>query len=408
VGVLARDCTPEVVDILVEEGLRGRGIRHNGGVHGSDVRRWLLLALSVVVLVPTAGMALAVVNSDEPALQTAATWARDHGFSKMVDRLEMWRYDGEPSTELADDLTLADGLVTTTSIPSTPTTSGAPVSAAPTTTTTTYAPTPLVTAQEVPLDGEGRWIPVAAVEGRNVMWATSTRPLREYGSVRATFVRIDQSELRFGLYNGTQTPGGRDWVNGHKVAEEDLPGLMVAFNGGFRFEHLDGGYFTEGREVKPLVDGQGTIAIDRDGRITIGMYGRDLTNDGTWVSIRQNLPLMIDDNVSIVDLYRDDEWGVAKGGEVVVFRSALCSLDDGMLMYVAAGDVGIGDFARILVDVGCRKAVQLDVNGTWPQIAVYYGFGTADRSGIVLDSRMRNANRYINGTEKDFFAGFVR
>ncbi len=352
-------------------------------------------------------MALSVLNSDEPALQTAATWARDHGFSKIVDQLEMWRYDGEPSTELADELALADELVTTTTSPSTPV-STTPESVAPTTTTTTYAPAPLRSAQEVPLEGEGRWIPVAEVEGRNVMWATSTRPLREYGSVRATFVRIDQSELRFSLYNGTQTPGGRDWVNGNKVAESDVSDLVVAFNGGFRFEHLDGGYFTEGREVKPLVDGQGSIAIDRDGRISIGMYGRDLTNDGSWVSIRQNLPLMIDDNVSIVDRYRDDEWGVAKGGGVVVFRSALCSLDDGMLMYVAAGDVGIGDFARILVDAGCQKAVQLDVNGTWPQIAVYLGFGTTDRDGIVLDSRMRNANRYLNGTEKDFFAGFVR
>jgi hypothetical protein len=78
-----------------------------------------------------------------------------------------------------------------------------------------------------------------------------------------------------------------------------------------------------------------------------------------------------------------------------------------MLMYAAAGDVGIADFARILVDVGCERAVQLDVNGTWPQIAVYYGFGTTERAGLLLDRRMRNNNRYINGTEKDFFAAFV-
>lgn len=352
-------------------------------------------------------MALAVVNSDEPALQAGASWARNHGFSKVVDQLEIWRYDGEPSTELADELALADGLVTTTSLAVSAVTSAPPRTPAPTTTTTTYAPTPIQPVQDVPLDGEGRWVPVADIGGRNVMWATSTRPLREYGSVRATFVQIDQRDLRFGLYNGTETPGGRDWINGSKIAEEDLPKLVTAFNGGFRFEHLDGGYFTEGREVKPLLDGQGTIAIDANGKITIGMYGRDLTNDGSWVSIRQNLPLMIDDHVSIVDLYRDDEWGVAKGGGVVVFRSALCSLDNGMLMYAVAGDVGIGDFARILVDAGCDRAVQLDVNGTWPQIAVYLGFGTGDRSGIVLDTRMRNNNRYIKGTEKDFFAAFA-
>jgi len=378
-----------------------------GSVLARDLRRWTILCVLVVVLVPSAGMALAVVNSDEPALQTAASWARNHGFSKVVDQLEMWRYDGEPSTKLADELALPDGLTTTTSPEDPASIVTPPSTAAPTTTTTTYAPTALSPVQDEPLEGEGVWIPVADLDGLNVMWVTSTRPLREYGSVRATFVQIDQSRLRFGLYNGTETPGGRDWVNSSKVAEADLPRLVVAFNGGFRFEHIDGGYFTEGREVKPLVDGQGTIAIDTKGKIFVGMYGRDLTNDGTWVSIRQNLPLMIDDHVSIVDLYREDEWGVAKGGGVVVFRSALCSLDNGMLMYAVAGDVGISDFARILVDAGCARAVQLDVNGTWPQIAVYSGFGTTERTGFVLDRRMRNNNRYIKGTEKDFFAAFA-
>lgn len=373
----------------------------------SDARRWLVIFLAVILVVPTTSMALAVVNSDEPALQTAATWARDHGFSRIVDQLEMWRYDGEPSTELADELALSDAFTATTPPPPTAVATPTPTMA-PSTTTTTFAPEPLEPVQDEPLDGEGQWFPVAAVDEHVVMWATSTRPLREYGSVRATFVYIDQTQLRFALYNGTQTPGGRDWMNRDRVSEAELPTLITAFNGGFRFEHLDGGYFAEGREVKPLVDGQGSIAIDQSGRITVGMYGRDLTNDGTWTSIRQNLPLMIDDNVSVVDQYREDEWGVAKGGGVVVFRSALCSLDDGMLMYVAAGDVGIGDFARILVDAQCQKAVQLDVNGTWPQIAVYLGFGTTDRDGILLDSRMRNANRYLNGTEKDFFAGFAR
>lgn len=367
-----------------------------------------MIVLGSIVLVPSLAMGLAVIESDEPALQTAASWARNHGFSAVVDRLEMWRYSGEPSTKLADELALSDVFTsTTTTVPPTSNTAVPANTGAPTTTTTTYAPVPLVPVQEEPLEGEGEWIPVAEVGGSNVMWVASTRPLREYGSVRATFVQIDQTNLRFGLYNGTETPGGRDWVRGSKVSEADLPRLIAAFNGGFRFEHIDGGYFTEGREVKPLVAGQGTIAIDHDGKIFIGEFGRDLANDGNWVSIRQNLPLMVDAHTSIVDRYREDEWGVANGGIVVVFRSALCSLDDGRLMYAVAGDVGIADFARILVDAGCARAVQLDVNGTWPQIAVYFGFGTTDRTGVVLDRRMRNNNRYIKGTEKDFFAAFA-
>jgi hypothetical protein len=392
----------------MEECLRGRGIRHNRGVHGSDVRRWLLLTLSVVVLVPTAGMALAVVNSDEPALQTAATWARDHGFSKVVDQLEMWRYEGEPSKKLADELSLAEGLASTTVAPAGSMPPTVPsVSTAPTTSTTTFAPEPLVPVQDEPLEGEGQWLPIAAVDGADAIWVTSTRPLREYGSVRATFVQIDQSRLRFGLYNGDGTPGGRDWVNGRRIGEAERPRLVAAFNGGFRFEHIAGGYYTENREVRPLVDGEATAAIDTNGKITVGEYGRDLTNDGTWVSLRQNLPLVVDNHVSVVDRHSARTWGADKGGSVVVFRSALCALDDDRLMYVAAGDVDISDFADILVNAGCATAMQLDVNGTWPQFAVYVGFGTSERRGVLVDERMSNRDRYLNGTDKDFFVAFA-
>lgn len=113
---------------------------------------------------PRAAVVLAVINSDEPALQTAATWARDHGFSAVVDRLEMWRYDGEPSKKLADELFSAEGLASTTVARSTPTTVPS-VSTAPTTSTTTFAPEPLAPVQDEPLDGRmtmaphrgGRW-----------------------------------------------------------------------------------------------------------------------------------------------------------------------------------------------------------------------------------------------------------
>ena len=377
--------------------------RHTDDVLWTDLRRLLVITVLTIVAVPSVAMGLAVVNSDEPALQTAATWARDHGFSDVVDRLEMWRYDGEASKELADELSLSEGLVTTTAAPAT---TLAPV-AEPTTTTTTFAPEPLTPVQDEPLDGEGQWMPIAAVDGHNVLWVTSTRPLREYGSVRATFVQIDQSHLRFGLYNGDGTPGGRDWINGRRIGDAERPNLVAAFNGGFRFEHIEGGYFTEGREVRPLVDGEATIAIDTKGKITIGEFGRDFTNDGTWVSLRQNLPLVVDEHVSVVDRHSERTWGADKGGSVVVFRSALCSLDNGLLMYAVAGDVNITDFADILVNAGCALAMQLDVNGTWPQFAVYLGFGTSDRTGVLVDSRMSNHDRYLNGTDKDFLAAFA-
>ena len=398
---MPRDVSSDLSSTAALEGSEGR--RQTEAVLWSDLRRLLVFVVLTIVAVPGVAMGLAVVNSDEPALQTAATWARDHGFSGVVDRLEMWRYDGEASKELSDELSLTESLVTTSVAPLP---EEQPIDV-PISTTTTFAPLPLEPVQDEPLEGEGQWLPIAAVEGRNVLWVTSTRPLKEYGSVRATFVQIDQTLLRFGLYNGDGTPGGRDWINGRRIGDAERSRLVAAFNGGFRFEHIEGGYFTEGREVRPLVVGEATLAIDTEGKIVIGEYGRDLTNDGTWVSLRQNLPLMVDERVNVVDRHSVRTWGADKGGSVVVFRSALCSLESGMLMYAAAGDVNISDFADILMSAGCSTAMQLDVNGTWPQFAVYLGFGTPDRTGVLVDTRMSNRDRYLNGTDKDFIAAFA-
>ena len=46
--------------------------------------------------------------------------------------------------------------------------------------------------------------------------------------------------------------------------------------------------------------------------------------------------------------------------------------------------------------------MQLDINGTWPQFAYDGGLGTPDRTATLVDSRMGNAYRYLNGSTKDF------
>ncbi|MFM7045900.1 MAG: hypothetical protein ACKOYG_10215 [Ilumatobacteraceae bacterium] len=71
-----------------------------------------------------------------------------------------------------------------------------------------------------------------------------------------------------------------------------------------------------------------------------------------------------------------------------------------------AGPVDAAMLAGLLVDAGCVTAMQLDINGTWPQFAFYEGYGTVERTPVLVDARMRNPYRYLKGTEKDFFALF--
>jgi hypothetical protein len=75
-------------------------------------------------------------------------------------------------------------------------------------------------------------------------------------------------------------------------------------------------------------------------------------------------------------------------------------------MYVEMGMVRIGTLSDEMAALGCTTAMELDINGHWPQFAWYTGFGTANRNGVLLDTRMWKPFRYVTKAEKDFIAMF--
>ena len=386
--------------------------------------RIVAVLLAALALFDLGSMALYHWNHRaDPLQQNAATWARDHHLGFAVNRLERWMHSKPPSTKAADSLQLRSEITlapesaplttATTAAPSTPTSSTptgpdatTPATAAPTTTLPDPAPTALAPVVSPALDGEGQWQPIVALKDTPVVWATSIRPLPNYASVVATAAVIDQAKLHAALFNGPLIPGDGPWNNGNKVMDAALPSLVATFNGGFRLEHFKGGYMTEGRTVRAMKNDEATLAIRPDGTATIGVYGKDLVDDGSWVSLRQNLPPVVSDGRSSVDDYPNTYWGDNYHKVVFTYRSAVCTLPDGKLMFVTMGDVDIKLLADALVTMGCRTAMELDINGDWPQFATYTGFGTTDRSGVLLDRRMKNKNRYIKNSEKDFIAFF--
>ena len=245
-----------------------------------------------------------------------------------------------------------------------------------------------------------------------MVWGTTIRPFADQPAVIATYATFDQSRLHAALFNGTELPGAGPWTNGSVVMPAALPALTAAFNGGFKFRHIKGGYYTEGRVLKPLLDGEATLAIRADGQMTIGVYGTDLTNDGSWVSLRQNLPMIIDGGHETVSTAHEDGvaniyWGNDFGGVLLDYRSALCVRADGLLMYAAVGRVDINGLTRALLAAGCQRAMELDMNGHWPQFITYTNPGTSSRLPVGLDSRMGHLERYASaGSTKDFIALF--
>ena len=249
------------------------------------------------------------------------------------------------------------------------------------------------------------WKPRLTTDGRTELWTLSFHPLASARSVTLSAAVFDPSMLTAALFNGTGTPGGTGWHNGDRVPAAAVPALRIAFNGGFLFKHITGGYVTEGRVAKKLANGQATIAIAADGRLSIGVLGRDITNDGSWVSLRQNLPPIVENGASSINRYPGTYWGDNFHHVLENFRSALCTRDDGRLMYVTMGMVHIETLAETLPKVGCQFGMELDINGHWPQFVWYTG-GGQHPVGHLLDQRMWKPNRVLAGSEKDFIALF--
>jgi len=385
------------------------GVRDMWGRIGKRGRRRLLLG-GLVLLVPVALVAVSFgsyvfVDNGDTVQGRAVTWARDHHLGSMVDMVERWRYSSPPSRHAAPDLAVTVPPAGPGSPGSSPT--SRPVigpSAGPVPVSAPSALPPMVAP---PLPGEGTWQPFASVAGRPVVWATSIRPSAAYPSVVASMAEIDMTRLRFALFNGTEVPGGAGWKRGDHVPPPLQPALVAAFNGGFRFDNEPGGYLTEGRVVRPLLAGQATLAIDRGGRLFIGEYGRDLTNDGTWVSLRQNLPLIVDRGVSQVPLKPGTNWGKNYHNVIFVTRSALCLRSDARYAYVSVGPVDAPLLGDTLVALGCQRAIELDINGTWPTFFSFHAVPAGGATADFLDKRMGGSRaRYLTGSSKEFFAAF--
>ncbi len=333
-------------------------------------------------------------SDGEPVSQVIAGWGRNHRLGTVVDQMEAIAYSNPPAKSPAKQLTL-HAVPTTVAGPTTT------IAAIP-------APTPIAPVLSPALPGEGEWIAIARAGGYDAIWATSMRPLAEFGGVVASMAVIDQTYLRVGLFNGSEVPGGT-WTRGKRVPTELHPALVAAFNGGFRFDHIKGGYVTEGRTVRALRSADATIAVGKDGKVVIGALGRDIAKDGPWVSLRQNLILIVDNGESQVraGVKLGVWWGADYGRQVYVPRSALCQLADGRLAYAYVSEVDAEQLAQSLIHMGCTKAMQLDINGDWPAL---FTFGHALDGSVLphlLDDRMHTPlQRYLNGSKKEFFAFF--
>lgn len=262
------------------------------------------------------------------------------------------------------------------------------------------------------LPGEGVWQPSGKlVHGVPALYETFVRPDTVHTSLLTGLVWMNTSLMRAVLHNGLAVPGHGPWLHGDQItASEDGP-LVAVFNSGFRLNDSRGGYFTEGRTVRPLVDGRASLVIDDRGRPTVVQWGRDVRSTAGVESVRQNLDLIVDGGQAVPGLGANghSRWGATVGGAVDVWRSGVGIDRAGNLVYAAGPGLNIETLADVLTRAGCVRAMELDINWDWVTFDTYQGSTPSDIHGAKLLAGMeRSGDAYLHPGSRDFIAMLAR
>ncbi|MDQ1359994.1 MAG: hypothetical protein QOJ44_371 [Acidimicrobiaceae bacterium] len=325
----------------------------------------VLVSLSIFLVLSGVSLGGALAN---PTLGTSvsarfAEWARAHGGGGIVTWTEnVWYSHHQPpvgGTPPKGAIVLPHGQVASN-------TSGPPH---------LPAPSPIQPFANPPIPGEGQWSPAGRlVGGIPAVYETTLRPDPIHTSLVVGVAWMDTKLLHATLYSGSSVPGGGPYTHTAPVQAGPASTLVTAFNAGFRMQDANGGYYTDGRIVAPLRTGAASFVIYKDGSSTVGAWGQDgLTMTPNVVAVRQNLNLLVDAGKPVPGLNASDttQWGATLGNQVYVWRSGVGVTATGALVYVGGPGLNITTLADMLVRAGAVRAMELDFNTDWVNLATY-------------------------------------
>ncbi|MBV8463743.1 MAG: phosphodiester glycosidase family protein [Acidimicrobiales bacterium] len=267
-----------------------------------------------------------------------------------------------------------------------------------------------------PIPGEGQWSPAGrSVQGIPSVYVTTLRPDAVHTSEVAGVAWLDTKLLRATLYSGSQIPGPGVYSHTAPVSATDATSLTAAFNAGFLMSQSNGGYYTDGRTIVPLVGGAASFVVYKDGTASVAQWGRDATLTPDVASVRQNLDLVVDQGQPVPGLNAADtsHWGFTLGNQVYVWRSGVGVTATGALVYVGGPGLNITDLANLLADAGAVRGMELDINTDWVNFASYgppLGVAASPANGATLLPTMKGGpERYFQSWwSRDFITMSVR
>ena len=212
------------------------------------------------------------------------------------------------------------------------------------------------------------------------------------------------SRTQLGLYPGLYGPGPTTLPRGpEQVPLAARSRLLATFNSGFYEQDAAGGFYVNGLLYDPMIRGLATVVAYRDGRVDVIRWQSGRRPGRGIVMARQNLPLFVDNGRVNPILASSTLWGDAP----LVWRTGLGIDRHGDLIYLAAPDLAAAGLARLLVHAGAVRAMELDINLTWPILVTYGGPG-ASKPSLFVPNPTQIPGRFLSISTKDFFALYLR
>ena len=258
------------------------------------------------------------------------------------------------------------------------------------------------------LPGEGVWHATRPGLGtRPPVLLTTIRDQPEYPRVVAGLAWINTKRTALALYPGRLEPSVELPRGPMEVPLGRRRSLLATFNSGFKLADSKGGFVVSGHTYAPMRDGQGTLVGYTNGRVDVvnWRYGAKAPPGVSFA--RQNLPLIVEHGRAAPNIENSGEWGVTVGNAILVWRSAVGVDPRGNLIYASGPDQTVGSLARVLIQAGAVRAMELDINSFWTSFISYGAPGAEDPKNL-LPGMERSDTRYLEPDDRDFLAVYQR
>ena len=263
--------------------------------------------------------------------------------------------------------------------------------------------------------GDGEWVPIPdprRPDESPLLFKTLVHPdvNRSWADLFVVAVSLDATLLHACAGKGEPKadPGTPAVTRTGRVAPDDLPLLLAAFNGGFMAEHGHYGMRVDGVNLlKP-----------RPKSCTIIGYTNDSVQIATWDTVdgtesrmrwfRQTPACMYENNVMHVGLRQPETrlWGATLDGDTVIRRSAIGLDESRRVLFVGISN---NTTARALAEgmhhAGAVDVAQLDVNWSYPKFLLYRQDEKGDLvAQAPVDGFEFNPGEYVSKSAyRDFF-----